>query len=111
AVADSPSKDELKRERRAARRERELARRKALYQGASYVELFGASVLVLAVVAAWVLAVVVASDEVVASVFAASGFALVLAAVFFTRVREVSRGGVKLDPWRALEAAQKTAVQ
>lgn len=71
----------------------------------SPVETHGPWVLLAAAVAAWTLAVILRANEAVATAFEASGATLVLAAVFFSRVRKVGKDGIELDPDRALGAA------
>ncbi len=63
-----------------------------------------------AAIAAWVLAAVYAG-EAIGSVFAVVGFVMFLAAVFNTRLREVTREGVKMDPKRVIEAGEDTPIR
>lgn len=64
----------------------------------SEIERNGPLVLLLTAIAAWVLAWINAEQEAVATTWAASGFALALAAAFFSRVRKISKDGVEVDP-------------
>lgn len=74
-------------------------------------ERYGAWVLTAGGLLAWSLALIQVKHEVVASAWVLSGFVLVVAAAFFSRVLEVSREGVKLRPEDLFDAIDEADVE
>jgi hypothetical protein len=88
-VADLPPDDEGKRTKTLARQRRQLARDRAREEGTSLIEIYASPVLATAAVAAWVGAIF--ANQAIGSVFVVVGFVMLLAAVFNTRLREVTK--------------------